>query len=103
MQPSILVSSLNNPSSNSMDPIAHAEKQVKIALNDLVQMGTLQESNHMDIKSLLNPAGESQVLMEMSDREIYQAVMDAINAHENVKINGGDDVDNNIPLEPCPT
>ncbi|KAH9961394.1 hypothetical protein BGW80DRAFT_1181642 [Lactifluus volemus] len=57
----------------------------------------------MDIKSLLNPAGESQVLMETSDCEIYQAVMDAINTRENVEINGGDDVDNDIPLEPRPT
>jgi hypothetical protein len=41
--------------------------------------------------------------METSDREIYQAVMDAIDARENVEINGGDDVDNDIPLEPRPT
>jgi hypothetical protein len=41
--------------------------------------------------------------METSDREIYQAVMDAINARENVEINSGDDVDNDIPLEPRPT
>jgi DDE superfamily endonuclease len=104
MQPSIPVSSLlDNSSSNSMDPIAHAERQVEIALDDLVQTGALQGSNRMDIKSLLNPAGESQVLMETSDCEIYQAVMDAINARENVEINGGDDVDNDIPLEPRPT
>jgi len=104
MQPSIPVSSLlNNPSSNSMDPVAHAERQVEITLDDLVQTGALQESNRMDIESLLNPAGESQVLMETSDREIYQAVMDAINARENVEINGRDDVDNDIPLKPRPT
>lgn len=86
-----------------MDPVAHAERQVKIALDDLVQTGTLQESNDMDIESLLNPAGKSQVLMEASDHEIYQAVMDAIDAHEDVEINGRDNVDNNIPLEPHPT
>ena len=32
-------------------------------------------------------------LMEGSDREIYQSVMDAIAAHENIKINGGDIID----------
>jgi hypothetical protein len=29
--------------------------------------------------------------------------MDAIKAHENIKINGGDDVDDIVPLEPRPT
>ena len=41
----------------------------------------------MDIESLLNPTGESHVLPEMSDCEIYQVVMDAINARENIEIN----------------
>ena len=60
MQPSIPVSSLlSNPSSDSMDSIAHAERQVEITLNDLVQTGALQESNCMDIESLLNLAGKS--------------------------------------------
>ena len=103
-RPSIPVYSLlSDPSSNSIDPIAHAERQVEIALNDLVQTGMLQGSNCMDIESLLNPAGESQVLMETSDHEIYQTVMDAIDACENIEINGGDDIDNDIPLEPRPT
>jgi len=43
-------------------------------------------------------------LTESSDTEIYQAVIDAIDAHANLKINGGDDVDDDdIPLEPRPT
>ncbi|KAI9435200.1 hypothetical protein BJY52DRAFT_1332982 [Lactarius psammicola] len=29
--------------------------------------------------------------------------MDAREAHENLKINGGDDIDNEVPLEQCPT
>src|ERR1700678_4572200 len=29
--------------------------------------------------------------------------VDAIEARENIDINGGDDVDDDIPLEPCPT
>ena len=63
---------------------------------------TLQKTNQMDIESLLNPVGESHILTEASDIEIYQAVIDAVDACENMEINGGDDVDNNIPLEPCP-
>jgi len=42
-------------------------------------------------------------LTEASDKEIYQAVIDSIVAHENIEINGGDDVDEDIPIEPHPT
>jgi hypothetical protein len=48
----------------------------------------------MDIESLLNPEGESPVLTETSDREIYQAVMDANTARENIEINSGDGINN---------
>ena len=58
----------------------------------------------MDIKALLNPEGESHwhILTETSDREIYEAVINAIEACENMDINGGDDIDG-IPADPCPT
>ena len=39
---------------------------------------------------------DSDILMETSDREIYQAVMDAIDACEN--INGSDDIELEFPL-----
>ena len=86
-----------------MDSIAHAERQVKLALDDLEGTGALQKSGWMDIESFLNLTGESHMLLEMSDHEIYQAVMDAINAQENIEINGRDDVDDDLPSEPCPT
>jgi hypothetical protein len=58
----------------------------------------------MDIESLLNPAGESHVLTDTSDEEIYQAVIDSISACKNIEINGGDDVnEDDIPIEPRPT
>ena len=60
-------------------------------------------TNQMEIESLLNPEGESQILREISDEEIYQAVMDTLEARENMEITGWDDVDNNVPPEPCPT
>ena len=37
-----------------------------------------------------------------SDEDIYQAVMDARNARENMEINGGDDIDTDAPVEPQP-
>ena len=58
----------------------------------------------MDIEALLNPEGESQILTEASDKEIYQSVMDTIKAHENIDINGGDDIDTiQVPTNPFPT
>ena len=64
--------------------------------------GALWTKNRMDIKSLLNPAGESQILTETSDKEIYQAIIDAITVCENINVIGGDDVDDEL-VEPCPT
>jgi len=102
-QPSIPVSSLLHNLSSQLDPIAHAERQVKAVLDDLVATGALQKKNQMDIESLLNPDGESHVLTETSDVKIYQAVINAIEAHENIEIMGSDDIDDNIPLDPHPT
>jgi len=58
----------------------------------------------MDIESLLNPEGESTLLTETSDEEIYKAVMDTVNAHENIHINSTDDI-NDIQgaTDPHPT
>ena len=105
-QPSIPISSLLHNPPPKTNPVAHAEKQVEAALDDLVATGALQKNNRMDIESLLNPVGESHILTETSDKEIYQAVMDSIMARENIEINGGDDVngdDIDISIEPCPT
>ena len=55
----------------------------------------------MDIGSLLNPAGESHVLTEASDADIYQAVTEAFEACENLEINSGDGVDEDGPVKPC--
>ncbi len=85
-----------------MDPITHVEKQVEFALNDLVSRGALQRQNRMDITTLLNPHGESYVLTEANDEDIYHAVMDAMGAHETMDKNGGDDVDEDGPVKPCP-
>ena len=39
-------------------------------------------------------ADVSVVMTETSDEEIFQSIMDATEACENININGGDDVDN---------
>ncbi|KAF8224232.1 hypothetical protein L208DRAFT_1312660, partial [Tricholoma matsutake] len=44
------------------------------------------------------------VLTDISDQEIYQAVINSISAHENIEINSGDDVNKeDIPIMPRPT
>jgi hypothetical protein len=101
-QPTIPVSTLIHSSDTQTDPLAHAEQQVELALDELVLRGTLQKENRMDIDSLFNPAGASYVLTEATDADIYQAVMDVIEARENIETNGGDDVDDDGPVEPCP-
>ena len=100
---SIPISSLVNNIPAQTDPITEVEQQVEIALDDLVAMGALQTKNQMDINSLLNPEGECQVLTETSDEDIYQAIMDSIEARENIEISGGDDVDDDIIIKPRPT
>jgi hypothetical protein len=102
-QPSIPISSLVHSILLQTDPIVEAERQVETALNDLVTRGALQAWNQMDINSLLSPDDESQGLTEASDKEIYHTVMDSIKAHENININGRDNVDDDSPMEPRPT
>ena len=98
----IPISTLVHDSTSQMDPITHVEKQVEFALDDLVSRGVLQQQNRMDIKTLLNPHGESYVLTEANDEDIYHAVIDAMGARKMMDKNGGDDVDKDGPVEPCP-
>ena len=91
------------PSLLTSDLADEAEKQVEAALDDLITRGALQPDNRMDIENLLNPAGETSIFTEASDEDIFQSVMDAVKACENVEINGGDDVDEVVDTEPLPT
>ena len=102
IQPSIPISSLLHAISEShMDPLAQAEKQVENALDDLQTRGVLHRDHRLDIESLLNPQNEAHITAEASDKDIYQAVMDAIEAWENVEKKGGDDVDKDGPVKAC--
>ena len=99
----IPIATLVHDATSQMDPITHVEKQVEFALNDLVSRGVLQHQNQMDITALLNPHGKSYVLTEANDNDIYHAMMDAIDTCKNIDHNGGDDVDQDGPIEPCPS
>ena len=43
---------------------------------------------------MMRPRGPAQ--------ELYQSVMDAITAHENIKINGGNDIDDVVHISHAP-
>jgi hypothetical protein len=99
-QPSIPISFLVHNANPQVDPLAHAEKEVENALDDLQSRGVLHRDNRMDIESLLNPQNEIHITAEASDKDIYEAIIDAIEARENI---GGDDVDNDGPVKPRPS
>ena len=71
-------------------------------LDNLVAMDALQSVNRID-ESLLNSKAESQLLTESSDKEIFEAVIGAIEACENLELNGGENVKDDGSQEPCPT
>ena len=92
------------PMSFHPDPIIQAERQMEEVLNNLVSTGALQKNNQMDIESLLNPEGKCHVIMTKStDMEIYQDVMDTRAARDNIEINGGNDLDEGMPIELQPS
>ena len=91
---------LNEPS-----VVQAAENAVCDALDELEATGALQRSNRMDLAELLNPAAETHNTFEATDRDIYQAVMDAKAAREMNDAGNSDEVDNDHdkPDEPGPT
>ena len=76
MLPSLPISALIHDAALHEDPLAHAEKLVVDALDDLESTGALQATNRMSIEALLNPEGKRETMDESTDEEIYQAVDD---------------------------
>lgn len=101
-QPSIPISSLLDDTGTNESCVVAAEQEVEAALDNLITTGALQMTNRMDLEALLNPEGESEVMTETSDLEIFKAVMEAVEARENIEAQGGDDADCRPP-EPRPT
>jgi hypothetical protein len=101
--PAVPISALIHNASLPEDSIKHAENNVQDALDKLITRGALQVKNQIDIESLLNPRIEVQTTEEVSDEEIYQAVIDAKKAQENMEINGRDDIGTDAHVEPHPT
>jgi hypothetical protein len=103
MQPSLPISALIHDATTHKDPLTHAEKLVVDALDDLESTGALQATNQMSIEALLNPEGEHETMDEATNKEIYHVVINAINTHENINQNGGDDVNSDGPVQTHPS
>ena len=80
-----------------------AEQAVERALDALEGRGVLQRKNRLTLQDLLNPASESSILDQGSDKEIFDSVMQAIEARENIDILGGDDGLEGEPARTRPT
>ena len=98
IQPTLPISSLLH---HQEDPISIAENQVINLLDELENTGALQRSNRMDLLELLNPANEAHGMNEVTDKDIFDAVMEAREQEVECHIDIGADTMANT--EPTPT
>jgi hypothetical protein len=90
--PSIPISSLLN--STDVDPITCAEKEVLDSLAQLGSTGILKQANMMDLGQLLDLQKENELIEDISDVEIFEAVMSGQETRSNKKHEGKEDDDN---------
>ena len=114
MQPTLPISSLIHSTNNTDNvnpdtgPAAHAKALVKTALDNLEVTGALQCLNWIDIAELLNPAEESHEISNITNKGIFDAVMDAKEFERDAR-GGNDDNDDDVdvsksaPVAPSPT
>ena len=95
--PALPITSLLHPQE---DPISVAEKEVIILLDELENTGTLQHSNRMDISELLNPANEAHGKDTVTDKDIFDAVMEARWEWEPGNCDEADDTVGNLAIAP---
>jgi len=84
------------PGEYSDESIAIAE--LDITLDGLEAQGILQDNNHMDIEALLNPISERVTYNEISDEDIYTAVLADWNSQSTNNISIAEDI-----IDPLPT
>ncbi|KAG5337003.1 hypothetical protein C0989_011212 [Termitomyces sp. Mn162] len=83
---------------NQLDPITEAEKEVEEALDQLQSTGVLQSRNRMTIEALLNPTDEIYHMEQATDEDICQAVLAARKAREDAEITDGIDINDDAPV-----
>jgi hypothetical protein len=55
----------------------------------------------MDLEEMLNPSNEREIIEGDTDEQIFESVMDAVRAREDMVTNAGDDIGDSGPVEPC--
>ena len=85
----LLTSDSTGSSSTLLNARAHAE--LEESLDDLVKTGALQPTNRMTVDGLLNPVAEQDDMQQYSDKDIYEAVMEAKEQRETAHLHGGED------------
>ena len=103
-QPSLPISSLVHPSNTvpQVDSILQVEMLVESILDKLESTGVLQHSNQMSITELLNPADEAHNMLDATDQDIFDVVMEAKRVKEGLAALGTGDVDDEL-FEELPT
>ena len=103
-QPSLPVSSLVHPSNTvpQVDPILQVEMLIKSILDKLESTGVLQCLNRMSITELLNPAVEAHNMLDTTDQDIFDVVVEVKRVKEGLAALGTGDVDDE-PFEELPT
>jgi hypothetical protein len=82
------------------DPaIKDAEAALAQVLNELVEVGVLQQKNLVDIEDLIHMP-EEQVIEDATDEDIFEAVQNIRNGEQDREKNGGDDKEE---VEPKPS
>jgi hypothetical protein len=79
------------PISALIEGVVCAENELNEALNQLQSTGILHKKNQMNIEFLLNSPEENLNIDLATDQDIFEAVMEAWEAEDNLDINGGDD------------
>jgi len=104
-QLSLPISSLVHPSDSApqADPVLQAEALVQSTLNKLESTGALQRSNRMDLVELLNPAVEAHMFSDATDKDIFNAVLEAKKVQEELAVLGPNDNIDDEPLEALPS
>jgi hypothetical protein len=93
-QPSVPLSFLIH---SQEDPVTIAENRVVALLDELENIGALQRSNRMELADFLNPPDEAHGIDAATDKDIFDAVMEARREE------GRHDDDDSDTLEPIPT
>jgi hypothetical protein len=84
-----------------VDPVRQAEIALEITLDELENRRVLQASNRLSIESLVNPDSEKDIIDDLTEQDIYNAVVASRNAQKMGEINGGDDeVEDNMGFQP---